>query len=181
MDSAVNSQIVVSGENRVALAVVRGMLVKKRLFHYGEHYTYTIRRAEYLHELTTVPGSKHDDQADSTSQALDWVKTRPTYPLIKKYDLRMALELGHPITERMLKEFDAEQEPVRCPQCNSAPTQYGRDCRCENCGHRWELPDPFKVETRYCFLPDGRQLFWDRYRQLWFHPRSGETFPPGPE
>jgi predicted phage terminase large subunit-like protein len=136
--------------------------------------------AEYLHELTTVPGSKHDDQADSTSQALDWVKTRPTYPVIK-YNLQMALERGDPIYEWMLKEFDAEQEPVRCPQCKSAPTQYGRDCRCENCGHRWELPDPFKVETRYCFLPDGRQLFWDRYRQLWFHPRSGETFPPGPE
>ena len=30
--------------------------------------------AEYLHELTTFPKSKHDDQADSTSQALDWVR-----------------------------------------------------------------------------------------------------------
>jgi predicted phage terminase large subunit-like protein len=29
---------------------------------------------EYLHELTTFPKSKHDDQADSTSQALDWVR-----------------------------------------------------------------------------------------------------------
>jgi predicted phage terminase large subunit-like protein len=26
----------------------------------------------YLHELTTFPSSKHDDQADSTSQFLDW-------------------------------------------------------------------------------------------------------------
>lgn len=30
--------------------------------------------AEYLHELTTFPKSKYDDQADSTSQALDWLK-----------------------------------------------------------------------------------------------------------
>jgi predicted phage terminase large subunit-like protein len=30
--------------------------------------------AEYLHELTTFPKGKHDDQADSTSQALDWVR-----------------------------------------------------------------------------------------------------------
>jgi phage terminase large subunit-like protein len=37
--------------------------------------------AEYMHELTGFPYAKHDDQADSTSQALDWVKTRPTYPL----------------------------------------------------------------------------------------------------
>jgi hypothetical protein len=29
---------------------------------------------EYLHELTTFPKGKHDDQADSTSQALDWVR-----------------------------------------------------------------------------------------------------------
>ncbi|HZR31150.1 MAG TPA: phage terminase large subunit [Terriglobales bacterium] len=32
--------------------------------------------AEYLHELTTFPKSKHDDQTDSTSQALDWAKQR---------------------------------------------------------------------------------------------------------
>ena len=30
--------------------------------------------AVYLHELTTFPASKHDDQADSTSQFLNWFK-----------------------------------------------------------------------------------------------------------
>ena len=30
--------------------------------------------AEYVHELTTFPKSKYDDQVDSTSQALDWIK-----------------------------------------------------------------------------------------------------------
>ena len=29
---------------------------------------------EYLHELTSFPNAKYDDQADSTSQALDWFK-----------------------------------------------------------------------------------------------------------
>jgi predicted phage terminase large subunit-like protein len=29
---------------------------------------------DYLHELTSFPKGKYDDQADSTSQALDWVK-----------------------------------------------------------------------------------------------------------
>ena len=29
---------------------------------------------EYLHELTSFPKGKYDDQADSTSQALNWVK-----------------------------------------------------------------------------------------------------------
>lgn len=31
---------------------------------------------EFLHEITTFPNSKHDDQTDSASQALDWAKTR---------------------------------------------------------------------------------------------------------
>lgn len=35
-------------------------------------------RNEYLHELVTFPESKHDDQVDSTSQALQWFKQRPT-------------------------------------------------------------------------------------------------------
>jgi predicted phage terminase large subunit-like protein len=34
----------------------------------------TVWLAEYLHELTTFPKGKYDDQADSTSQALDWFK-----------------------------------------------------------------------------------------------------------
>jgi predicted phage terminase large subunit-like protein len=34
--------------------------------------------AEYLHELTTFPKGKYDDQADSTSQALDWFKNHST-------------------------------------------------------------------------------------------------------
>jgi predicted phage terminase large subunit-like protein len=29
---------------------------------------------QYLHELSTFPKGKHDDQADSTSQALDWIR-----------------------------------------------------------------------------------------------------------
>jgi hypothetical protein len=37
----------------------------------------------YLHELTTFPSGKHDDQANSTSQALDWIKqTTPIYGLL---------------------------------------------------------------------------------------------------
>jgi predicted phage terminase large subunit-like protein len=31
----------------------------------------------YLHELTTFPNGKHNDQTDSTSQALHWAKEQP--------------------------------------------------------------------------------------------------------
>ena len=43
---------------------------------------------EYLHELTTFPKGKYDDQADSTSQALDWFKQEcmtPRYGLFEYY------------------------------------------------------------------------------------------------
>jgi predicted phage terminase large subunit-like protein len=102
--------------------------------------------AEYLHELTTFPSTKHDDQADSTSQALDWVKTRPTRPVLE-YNLQMALERGDTIYEWMIRDFDEQQEPVKCPQCNSSPTQYGLSCRCEGCGHHWERPNPLNVKV----------------------------------
>ena len=41
---------------------------------------------EYLHELTSFPKGKYDDQADSTSQALDWFKQQnPRYGLLEYY------------------------------------------------------------------------------------------------
>ena len=42
--------------------------------------------AEYLHELTTFPKSKHDDQADSTAQALAWIKASQSTMLFS-YDM----------------------------------------------------------------------------------------------
>ena len=33
--------------------------------------------ADYLHELTMFPAGRHDDQVDSTTQALAWTKIRP--------------------------------------------------------------------------------------------------------
>jgi predicted phage terminase large subunit-like protein len=138
--------------------------------------------AEYLHELTTFPSAKHDDQADSTSQALDWVRTRPTYP-VSEYNLRKALEMGGPIYQWMLDDFDKDQEPVKCPQCNSSPTQYGRRCQCQSCGRLWELPNPFnRDEMVYtCRLPDGTILFWAESRGLWVNHETGEAYPPGPD
>ncbi len=42
----------------------------------------------YLHELTTFPHAKHDDQVDSTAQALHWYKTgrKPTPGIITYYE-----------------------------------------------------------------------------------------------
>ncbi len=38
---------------------------------------------EYLHEMMVFPNGKFDDQADSTSQALDWAKERRSAPWVE--------------------------------------------------------------------------------------------------
>jgi len=57
--------------------------------------------AEYLHELTTFPKGRHDDQADSTAQALDWVKQDAIGPsggrnVIAYYEQQIAAANGKP-------------------------------------------------------------------------------------
>lgn len=55
---------------------------------------------EYLHELTSFPKGKYDDQADSTSQALDWFKQNymaPVYGLLDYYAEEVAkMKSGKP-------------------------------------------------------------------------------------
>jgi len=51
----------------------------------------------YVHELITFPRGKHDDQADATSQGLDWVKTVTArsgfeHWLVKEHRKRLVLE-----------------------------------------------------------------------------------------
>jgi predicted phage terminase large subunit-like protein len=48
--------------------------------------------AEYLHELTTFPGAKHDDQVDSTTQALAWLKAAGREPGLLTYMKQQAEE-----------------------------------------------------------------------------------------
>lgn len=56
---------------------------------------------EYLHEITIFPKGKHDDQVDSTSQALDWIRShRPTYGLLDYFkQLSGSRFPDHPYTD----------------------------------------------------------------------------------
>ena len=59
--------------------------------------------AEYLHELTTFPKAKHDDQADSTAQFLDWFKTpMPSWGIFEYYRQR-AQELQEQLNPQPVK------------------------------------------------------------------------------
>jgi phage terminase large subunit-like protein len=50
--------------------------------------------AEYLRELTLFPAARHDDQVDSTAQALAWMKRRPRAPGMMEHWRAMAAEEG---------------------------------------------------------------------------------------
>jgi predicted phage terminase large subunit-like protein len=81
---------------------------------------------EYLHELTGFPNAKFDDQADSTSQALDWFKQQcltPEYRLLEYYKREAEkMKAGKPsgfdsaLTNRgaLLREWDQERFSFRC-------------------------------------------------------------------
>jgi len=78
---------------------------------------------EYLHELTSFPKGKYDDQADSTSQALDWFKHQcmhQVYGLFEYYKqlaerLKAEGDSGSdsPLTNRgaLLREWDRRRFP----------------------------------------------------------------------
>lgn len=61
----------------------------------------------YLHELTTFPKGRFDDQCDSTSQALDWIKRGGSFDqLLRTYKaMKEKVESG--------LYGDQPEEPVR--------------------------------------------------------------------
>jgi len=93
--------------------------------------------AEYLHELTTFPKGKNDDQADSTSQALDWFKNNSTH---HGYGL---LEWAKQERERIRAAQQAATVPESRP-CTGCPGVMSQripgGLRCAQCGAQWLHP-----------------------------------------
>jgi predicted phage terminase large subunit-like protein len=136
--------------------------------------------ASYLHKLTTFPNGKHDDQADSTSQALDWGKQFPsTFPLLE-YWRREAIKNGWPIDPSIMYDDDPfENVPSVCSNCgNDGPAQYGRGF---HCGHEWKDIRYWRDDPSIprCQGLDGEILLWDEGRGFWVDLINGETYPPG--
>jgi len=80
--------------------------------------------------LTIFPNGKFDDQCDSTSQALDWVKT----------DSGDYVRLLKSMADRSASDNSGERvEPEPCPFCRSRETfPEGDEVRCRGCGKRWD-------------------------------------------
>jgi predicted phage terminase large subunit-like protein len=94
---------------------------------------------EYLHELTIFPNGKYDDQADSTSQALDWFKNsfaHGQYGLLdfkKREEMKIMLANGRTTVP----------ESMPCTGCNDLMRQsIPGGLRCANCGTQWLHPQP---------------------------------------
>jgi predicted phage terminase large subunit-like protein len=92
---------------------------------------------EYLHELTSFPNGKYDDQADSTSQALDWFKNEL---MNQRYGV---LELARKMKEEMTARQGRAAVPStricsNCGEIMSQPIPGG--LRCAQCGAQWPPP-----------------------------------------
>jgi predicted phage terminase large subunit-like protein len=93
---------------------------------------------EYVRELITFPKAKNDDQADSTSQALDWFKNNSAY---HGYGV---LDWWKREKERIRAAQQAAAtvpESRSCPDCNGVMSQrIPGGLRCMQCGAQWPPP-----------------------------------------
>jgi predicted phage terminase large subunit-like protein len=123
---------------------------------------------EYLHELATFPKGKYDDQADSTSQALDWFKYNSSlavYGLIS-YSKRVQERI------KAVQQSTAIPESMVCPGCNGVMSQpIAGGLRCAQCGAQWsppgaqpraQYPTRADILNRVKFRRPGRRFIaWD--------------------
>ncbi len=109
--------------------------------------------ADYLGELTTFPKARFDDQCDSTSQALDWVKMA--------YKADHFVQLHKHQAEKAESEMYGNQgEPEPCPFCRSRSTSpEGSEVRCLDCGKRWDRPIRSHARVTRADMLKGRRRF----------------------
>jgi len=101
---------------------------------------------EYLHELASFPKGKYDDQADSTSQALDWFKQKcmtPVYGLLDWYKQTQEYKAGtSSVSQSRLEGCSTIPESRPCTGCNGVMSQrISGGLRCAHCGTQWPPPD----------------------------------------
>jgi predicted phage terminase large subunit-like protein len=106
---------------------------------------------EYLHEMTSFPKGKFDDQCDSTSQALDWIKSGYNGNGFLRW-----LELD---AERARAGVFGADRSEACPACGSKSISYiGPQKRCQKCGKQWGQT------MRTYFAPSRADILSGRWR-----------------
>ena len=104
---------------------------------------------DYLHEMTSFPKGKFDDQCDSTAQALDWVNRGYGSDGFMKY------------LERATRKHEAESAKDKadeCPACRSQSfSTTGPQKRCNDCGNQWGRGRPYQHPTKAQLLGRRRK------------------------
>jgi predicted phage terminase large subunit-like protein len=115
---------------------------------------------EYLHELATFPKGKYDDQADSTSQALDWFKNDAMNGTLG------LIEYSKQEAERM-KQSTTVPQSRPCSACNGVMSQrIPGGLRCAHCGAQWSPPGAQLPLSDSPLINRGALLReWDRGRR----------------
>jgi predicted phage terminase large subunit-like protein len=92
----------------------------------------------YVHELTSFPAGKYDDQTDSTSQALNWIKQGTHRYGVLEYFGELASK-ANPSLSHQEDEFSSGTSPV-CPKCQQGgPGQRRHRYHCNHCGQEWRI------------------------------------------
>jgi AcrR family transcriptional regulator len=100
----------------------------------GTLYRHFPTRDTLLDEMAVFPNGKYDDQVDSTSQALDWVKDGVLVLGVVEYIRSEEAKLGLFSQSPMGDSVPAHN----CPECNSiAIVKIGSQQRCSQCGLQW--------------------------------------------
>jgi predicted phage terminase large subunit-like protein len=135
--------------------------------------------AGYIHELTSFPNGKHDDQADSTSQALDWIKQATHRYGLHEYIKAMkrgSLQSAEWADDEALAAYEKTRSV--CQKCeNTGPAQTRYKYHCNQCGQEWKTVKGLNEDpkTRSCVLASGERAIWDDYTNLLVNPLTGET------
>jgi predicted phage terminase large subunit-like protein len=96
---------------------------------------------DYLHEMSSFPKGRFNDQCDSTSQALDWFKSGYRSNGFERWILRDVQDPKSGAT--------SEQPAEVCPSCKSSSfSDTGPQKRCYDCGRQWGQVSKFQWPTR---------------------------------
>jgi len=105
---------------------------------------------EYLHELSIFPNGKYDDQVDSTSQALDWLKQGMDCYGVLDWHRKEAVKAGDlsSVPVQAIAEYSAARRQVvagaesrPCHGCDGVMSQViPGGLRCPQCGEQWPPP-----------------------------------------
>jgi predicted phage terminase large subunit-like protein len=117
--------------NKVMRMYTASSMIENGFVHIPENAPWL---PEYIHEMSVFDNGKYNDQVDSTSQALNWVKAGSylCYGLLEYFKQEQA---------KLAAPGGTIPESMPCPGCDRVMSQrIPGDLRCAQCGAQWPPP-----------------------------------------